>query len=519
MGISMVFLALLGVYIFLLFNYRPLMGDDFTFYYYKEVSGYVDKDSASDFQYESKIGIPFSERLEIMKNSYQTFSGRVISMICSMLFSMVNNRTVFALLAVLVYLGILLLGARLVFGSTKEVLRHPFIVILYGSFLWLYNEGVGNLYMFTMLFHYGVTYLLWLVLLYFSLDRAYTDKKVSVKLLAGVNLFGIFAGLTHEMIGACCLLMIAAMALFSKGFRKGIREIRFYIGAFIGYLFCFFAPGNFNRAGTDHDAAIHAPYPLKLLKSVKQHAATFLQMDEVGKWILMIAVILLIGSLIIKIRKGQKIAWKKALLWQAFVVLSIVLWAAVSYVPKYGILLAMIAQLTAFLRLLYETEKAVKGKDSEDQVTDKTIMDKDVERKKIANKAVMEEDVGITDKDADDREAIGKAGIGSHKADKQRVESFMQVVTMIISAVFLLAVTINLRWVPTMIQETRYRFELVAEAAQAGLPEVVVPSYSEKVTGHNVMVPNNLNNSAFYRGKKVTWVYYGTKIIVEGHDE
>lgn len=473
MGISIAFLALLGVYIFLLFNYRPLMGDDFTYYYYKEVSGYVDKESSSDFQYESKIGIPFSERLEIMKNSYQTFSGRVISMLCSMLFSMINNRAVFALLAVFVYLGVLLLGARLVFGNTKEVLRRPFIVILYGSSLWLYNEGVGNLYMFTMLFHYGVTYLLWLVLLNFAIDRAYTDKKASVKQLVGMNLFGIFAGLTHEMIGACCLLMIAGIALVSKGFREGMKEIRFYIGAFIGYLFCFFAPGNFNRAGTDHDAAIHDPYPIKLLKSVKQHAATFLQMDEVGKWILMLAVILLIGSLIIKIRKGQKIAWKKALLWQAFVVLSIVLWAAVSYVPKYGILLAMIAQLTAFLRLLYEPGKVVKGKDAENQ----------------------------------------------RIADKERAESTMQVVTMIVSAVLLLAVTVNLSWVPAMIQETRNRFELVAEAAQAGLPEVVVPSYSEKVTSHNVMVPNNLNNSAFYRGKKITQVFYGTKIIVEGHDE
>lgn len=468
MGISIAFLALLGVYIFLIFNFRPLMGDDFSFYYYKEVSGYVDSDAFSDLTFQTKIGIPFSERLDILKNSYNTFSGRVISMLCSMFYSMINNRMVFAVLAVGIYIGVILLSARLIYRNVRETLQHPFVLILLGSFLLLYNEGVGNLYMFTMLFHYGVTYLLWLVLINFAMDSVYTKEKISTKCLILINIFGVFAGLTHEMIGALALLMIAAISIGIKGWKEGITYIKYYIGAAIGYVICFFAPGNFNRANTDHDAAILDPYSIKFVKSAKQHILTFFRMEEVGVVILGIAVFAFIILLILKIRKKEIISWKKALFWQICVGVSVLMWAAVSYVPKYGILLAMIAQIVAIMRLFDDPE----------------------------NKETNEREKNLQEKN-------------------NRVTWIFSGISILL----VLAIFINLSWVPTMIHETREREVLVAEAAMAGKEEVIVPSYSERVTCHSVMVPNNLNNSRFYRGKKVSQVYYGTKIVVEGHDE
>lgn len=498
--ISIAFFVVLGVYIFLLYNFRPLIGDDFNYYYYKKVSGYVDSDLSSSLEYQTKIGIPFSERLKIFKNSYTSFSGRIMSMIFSLLFSWINNRTLFAVLAVFVYLLVVILSARLVYRNSCQVMKHPLSLIIFGAFLLLYNEGVGNIYTFTILFHYGISYLLWLILLNFALDRAYTSQYLSRKKLLAINLLGIFAGITHELIGAFSLIFIAALSIGTKGFKEGIKEVKYYIGAFIGFLFCFFAPGNFARVGTDHDAAIFDPYYIKLLRSLKQHVATFIKMKEAGTWLLIFGIILVIVHIILKIKKREKISWKKAIFWQCFVILSVFLWAMVSYVPKYGLLLAMVMQIVAIYRLFYDSDT------------------KEVSAKEVCAKEVSASEAGAA--------GAGEAGAGEAGADEAGTNEtdanetdMKRVLTTIVSFIFLFAIIINLRWVPVMVQETEYRLQLVAKAAEEGLPEVIVPSYSDAVTCHDVMVPNNLNNSDFYRGKKVSQLYYGTKIIIEGQNQ
>lgn len=467
MLLSIIFLTMLAIYVFLLFNYRPLMGDDFSFYFSKDVSGYVNPELALQLEYQPKTDLSVSQHLQIFENKYMQFSGRVIAAFFSMCFTIINNRTVFAVLGSIIYVSITILAGRLVFHTIRETIQHPFVLIMMGSFLWIYNEGVGNLYMFTMLFHYGLSYFLWLLVINFAMDRIWQEENVTkhshIKLIL-MNILGIFAGLSHELIGACSLFLIAFMTLCAKGFAKGIREIKYYMGAAAGYLVCFFAPGNFNRAATQHDATIHNPYSQKLLLSIKQHVATLLKMEEAGTWIFLTALILFAGMLIYKCRNKLPISWKKAVCWQICVLASVLLWAAVSYVPKYGVLLAMIMEMVAWLRILYDPQ-------TEDS----------------------------------------KSAAGIRKS--------RNIAKCILAGLFLVVIGYNISWVPEMIRETQDRFALVRQAAEAGQEEVTVPSYSEEVYSHSVMIPNNLNNSSYYQAKEVTKLFYGTQILIEQPDE
>jgi hypothetical protein len=127
---------------------------------------------------------------------------------------------------------------------------------------------------------------------------------------------------------------------------KWTRILTSHLGLLIGYVICFFAPGNFNRMLQSHDAAIvNKPLLVRLSDSVEVHYNAFFGPTQVSKIIaqslLAVFVIILIMNFIkerqflsvLKRAFGANIEYIVAIL------VSPLLWGVLSYTPVYGVML------------------------------------------------------------------------------------------------------------------------------------------------------------------------------------
>lgn len=445
--ISTAILLCCGFVLFLTCQFRPLLGDDIL-----DQFMYCDKFYTGD---PTWVELPPKDTWETaIKDAwylYNNWSGRVIYLILIALPSLVG-KAAYSMITTLTYIGIVIAGGRLEYGKMSVFFSHPVSVSVLSSLIMLYNYSMDYSIMWTFASIYGISFFLYLIILNITRDIVYGEIVVDRKHIVLLNVIGFFAGLTHELLGAWYIIQIVMIYMYKRGLKQTVTYIRLYIGLIIGYIICFFAPGNFIRASSDHDRNIFGPFLHKLFESASQHGQCILKMQNMGIAIGVVFAILIIISIfhngIIEILRNDA--------YIAFYIISILLswimWSIVAYTPVYGMIGMLVYVILLGMRI------------------------------------------------------IDKSGIFV----KEKGTIYETVLALILC---ILIFGDSVPWICDFGRQTKERENLIEEAKYNGEEEVIIHKYSDRACRH-IIFSEYVDNSEIY-AEPAEMKYYGIKIIVE----
>lgn len=340
-----------------LIYYRMPLGDDILGQHATGINLYLDNANKN-------IGSLVTSRNQVwnkMIYEYHVWNGRILGELCVPFLEMFGQLFT-AVVSVIIYTGIVLASGTLAFGSLKGILQNPLAILVFSVTLFWYNAAMGMMAMWTMTCMYGLTMLLYLI--YMVMLNKLISRKFVLKIwwIVLLNILGFIAGITHEALGAICIILIMIRTLVSIYQQKaGIKRIFIHSGLFVGYCFCFFAPGNFNRMRQSHDSLIFRPSILARMKlSLEAHWATLMGTSHLNLVILTILLFLFVLTLL-RLTRGEV---KQLLInnceYLIGIVASIGMWGLVSYTPPYGTLLWLDFVLIFLLKNITVDEKLAK---------------------------------------------------------------------------------------------------------------------------------------------------------------
>lgn len=351
-GIFVLLLFFLLSFYFIIIS-EPI-GDDILNHFDNGISLYLD-DEPHDIG--TRI-TTFSQVMYAFKHCYLKWSGRVIGYILMPMIGLIPPILRAAITAA-VYVANTLLTLQIVYGSAKKALCHPTaITVLFLSLYWFRPPG-GLARMWTMVSVYEIPLTLCLVYLY-----AYRKLEFKGPIqIALWTLFGLLVGSSHEVFCASLIAILGTAWLISV-IRKEIPWTKLFLhtGLGIGYLICFFAPGNFHRMKQSHDATVYTmSLGERLRNSLSQHEKVILSDWHLLKELLFFMVLLSAVSIVaVFLRAGKRQFLAQYILpivpFVAGSVVSVLVWGSVSYVPIYGMSLWICLFYMILLSLL-EPEK------------------------------------------------------------------------------------------------------------------------------------------------------------------
>lgn len=349
--ISIIGFEFIAVCFFLMCRYRFPVGDDVLSQFEDTIYFYLDDYNVSQLEF-----IPIKSLNQIFNYVVQLYflwSGRLLEPVLQPALGILG-RNFTAIISVCIYMGAVLLAGRLICNNIKTVFHHPCMVIVLSSLVCLYNFALELLIMWTMSIIYGYSLLMYLLMMNVTKDMVYGNKKYNILF---VNIVGFMAGISHELIGAWFISQLMFVIFLKNKFNNFLWLIKYYVGLIIGYLICFFAPGNFNRMHQKHDAGMWDPYWHKLLSSFQTHLGMLLNFEGFGKFIFVFTIIsaLVAFGIIIKKHK-KKTAIKKVIFFTVNIITSIFFWSLVSCTPNYGVIGALIYLILAFFVLINEID-------------------------------------------------------------------------------------------------------------------------------------------------------------------
>lgn len=361
-AISTVALLMMVVFFFIIVRYRPWIGDDVLHCFTGGLSYYVYPDRPVKEQYLGEYFCSFSQAFSHMKEYYMKWGGRLLTGIVDPILVIGGNK-ISAIVTVMTYIGILLLGLRLVYEDIKNVMYHPISVICVGAILLFYNSTMDYNIMRVMVDLYGFSFLLYLGLVNLNEECLKMKGVPSKKFTILMNIVGFLAGVTHELLGAWFIFQILfGTALRKKNIKEFVVCCRNLIGTFTGYAICLLAPGNFQRAKNPHEAWVHGSVVERLINSVKEHYLVITSYEAVGKYIFAGMILAsIIAFIFLCIKKEYKY-----LVWivekEIYVIVSIILWGVISGAKSRGLYGAMLYSLLVMIRVMYEAEKVLGNK-------------------------------------------------------------------------------------------------------------------------------------------------------------
>lgn len=322
------------------------VGDDVLSHFNRGLNLYLD-DEPNSFGYRITS---FRQVFGAMKVFYLKWSGRMTGYFFVFSGSLMP-RLLRAVLAVTVYILNILLALRLVYGTIKKVLCHPIAFeVLFLATYW-FKPGSSYSKMWTMVGVYGIPLLL--CLLYYNLARSDGKWRAYGPALILFQLLGILTGLSNEISGAILISMLGIdwlVRVLSKKDRW--TSLFWHTGLGIGYLLCFFAPGNFHRMKQSHDAAIYTkPLSERIWTSYITHQSV-LKFNTPVLWykfnfpilwyMLILLLLIALISLLLECGSCGILKTGKRFLLRNFPFLaggaiSILAWGCVSHAPEYGL--------------------------------------------------------------------------------------------------------------------------------------------------------------------------------------
>lgn len=341
MAISLFAILSFGILWYLICYYQLPRGDDVLTQFSKGITLYVDNTKPILGDKITSLDL-FVEHLTL---NYQLWTGRIIGLILIPLLTIFGQQFT-AIMSSVIYSLIVINVSFLIWDKGKnnfEILNHPLEIIFLHMIIFGLGKYMGYMTMWTFVSIYAVSALLYLMLLNSTVALCKTNFNNTFASVIGLNVLGLIAGLSHEVIGAVCILMILTECLLIWKNNKHLiyKILRNYFGLGVGYIICFTAPGNFNRMQQLHDSGIDRAYLIKVKSSIWAHLAIL----PGNKYIL--GILIIVALLYFFYRTSP---WKTGLLitllmnnyiYLLGMVFSIAIWGAASYVPSYGLLFYM----------------------------------------------------------------------------------------------------------------------------------------------------------------------------------
>ena len=286
-------LALIFFFIWFAIYYLDPMGDDVLSQFTHGHQPYMDN-------YTGGVGrrvTDLSTLVEHIKQNYLHITGRVVGAILHPLLSLLGLWFTASATAACVVASVLLAGL-LVFGNGKELFRHPVIILALFLILYYSNPAIYYLLMWIFASDYVVSLLLLGAYYYRFRQRAAAGVVFSLdRQTIWFNLFGVLAGMTHEVYSFVMLSLVLCQTSVDIVRRKlPVRQLFSHAGLAAGTLVCVLAPGNFSRLSGSHDAfRMSRPYLARLFDVVMTTKNSLVGVHRVslGIFVLLMIIVLL----------------------------------------------------------------------------------------------------------------------------------------------------------------------------------------------------------------------------------
>ncbi len=459
---SVILLLLCFTFLLTVCRYVPPLGDDILLQY-DNVYQYYDTDIDGmnpDYVVGNRID-NIGTYIDTLVNNYTRWTGRLTGLLFIPILT-IGGELATAVFQAAVITAFVLMGCALIFGSLKETLKHPVVLLCAFLIFVFYSIAVPTTLLITFTSMYTLTILIYFLYIYIHDKLLANNYSGTAKSIIFFNILGVFAGFTHELIGAIFIMMIGLRILYVWLCLKRVKFlaiVKHHIGLAIGFILCVVAPGNFVRLNGGHDSGIFAPYTDKIYDSIVMHISTFKTYSPIGLLLQLVIALLFVISIIVLIKNKRFIDWlKNNYEYIVAFVASPVLWAVVSYVPAYGVNGWAALLLIMEIRCIYSAVLTI----------DFTKL------------------------------------------------SFVKPLYTLGSVGALLAclalIVIQLPWMGDLIQTTTQRESLIATAVEAGELTVEVPAYPP--TTNNKFTLANYNNEPDEFKTSYYIEYYGTELII-----
>ena len=342
-----------------IFYYRPIIGDDVLYQFQDAAAHYLDHAEMS----EHEQILTFSQAAKNSYFFYMNWTGRFyLSFFTS--FISVWGKGVIALLTGIIFALFITSILALIFSDWKKSFMHPFTMLMLFLVLILMNKAADYYFMWIMIINSILPSALFFVYLFWinKFCENGSSKNIYHKKFYLLTAIGFLCGIGHEMLGAVLIMMLLGKGISVIFLRKKIgmwSYFRLHIGFYVGYLICFFAPGNFKRINESHDASIYRNYFEKLVDvfQIQKHVFHPLGLDDIGiggnKYIFLIGIIICAGFIIMIRRKHLKPFLIDNLYLIFGLVSSPFLWALGSYMGEWSTGLWNAIFFILFLRMLF----------------------------------------------------------------------------------------------------------------------------------------------------------------------
>lgn len=317
-----------------IFFHEPI-GDDVLCYFQGALTDYLP-------EFETKLGpriTTFSQVFRELKFTYLYWSGRMPGYALGLVGRLLPKSGQ-AILTALLYTCNVFLTLRIVHRDSRKALSSPVSAMILFTSLYWFRIGAFYTYMWTMTSIYALATCL--CLLYINL--AVVDEQQGRKRnLFIISIVGFLAGFSHEVISLCTIAVVGTFWLISviRKEQKWYTLFR-HTGLGIGYLFCFFAPGNFYRMHQPHDI-IETGYLYRLYRSFNTHLSILFGSQSGGTAMIaarVLAVLAVFVFILIVIKKDTTKLLSLLEENSGFLAggaVSILAWAMTPRVPSYGL--------------------------------------------------------------------------------------------------------------------------------------------------------------------------------------
>ncbi len=382
---SILSIAVLAVFLFLLRYDLPLYGDDIgALVANNPDSTYIDDRVVEG---ECTLDLDFSPKASWnrLRQSYFSWDGRVVTKLVTPLVRMIfalpdgMNWVIFAIYIAGMLFVMYLLTLWVICESIAAGMKESAIVFLTGLLLFCvpsYSYAyMSRLIMYTFTNIYVISVILYLV--FYMLIRCVYERYAAIQAddgrtvqsdgqlcgtltLIGINLSGALAGLSHEAYGVIFGVVLLTQMLrfwFNNNWKLRIRSMFLYPGYLIGFCICFFAPGNFNRAAQSHESALRTvPLFTRLFNSIYIHTYVAYKI-----WIFPAIVLPVLAVVLIALLYRRMLGWKEVFMavihnleWYLGFAMSAVTWGIVARVMIYGMLAANVLLIIGVIRTFRE---------------------------------------------------------------------------------------------------------------------------------------------------------------------
>ena len=349
--ISIIILTVLVIIIALYTNNIESMGDDVLFASENGIKYYLD---GVDYTPGMKLTSIFQVFKELAY-TYRYWSGRILGYFFAYggwILPRILRAFITSIILVFNSLMVVKISRRITYSETLKYV--PLIIIALFSLYW-WPIGTYYTYMWTFISEYQIPMLLGLLYYDYLFINKGSSKIVNFAL-------GFLLGISHEIITLSFIVLIVLRIIIDRNKENKSRTILKSWPLFIGYIICFFAPGNFYRRGQSHDI-VNTSYAERFERCREWHW-TILTHSTWSKIIFYTFLAVISILLVILIIKRRRIKICDFLDGACFFIVGLVfipIWALMPRITLYGLTFWMVGVYIFIFNINNELSVTIEG--------------------------------------------------------------------------------------------------------------------------------------------------------------